>query len=128
LHLMHVLPGLQPDERGTEWIESGADSTFHRVIQRMQDAVPGEVYRRCMVLNAVRWGKPYSEVLTYMRQQNIDLVCMGALGRDFGSEALFGSNADRVLRQAPSHVLIARPLNPAMCAPLDPRRRPLFDA
>jgi nucleotide-binding universal stress UspA family protein len=128
LHLMHVLPGLQTDDPETEWIEAGADSAFHRVIRRMQHSVPGEVYRRCKVQNAVRWGKPYREVLTYTRQQNIDLVCMGALGRDFGSEALFGSNTDRVLRQASSHVLIARPLNAAMCAPLYPRRKPLFDA
>jgi len=128
LHLMHVLPGPQTDDPGSKSIEGGDDSAFHRAIRRMQDSVPGEVYRQCKVLNAVRWGKPYREVLTYSRQQNIDLVCMGALGLDFGSEALFGSNADRVLRQASSHVLIARPLNAAMCAPLDLRRKPLFDA
>jgi nucleotide-binding universal stress UspA family protein len=128
LHLIHVLPGPQTEVPDHELIVEGVESVFHRVIRRMQDAVPGEVCRRCKVVNAVRWGKAYREVLTYSRQQNVDLVCMGALGRDFGMEALFGSNADRVLRQASSHVLIARPLNAAMCAPLDPRRIPLFDA
>ena len=58
----------------------------------------------------LRWGKPYREVLAYAREQEMDLVCMGALGRDFGLEALFGSNVDRVLRQAPCPSLIARPL------------------
>jgi nucleotide-binding universal stress UspA family protein len=56
---------------------------------------------------------PYREVLAYAREQNADLACMGALGRDFGLQALFGSNVDRVLRQAACPVLIARPLKPA---------------
>jgi hypothetical protein len=38
---------------------------------------------------------------------------MGAKGAGFGLSALFGSNVDRVLRQAPCPVLVARPLRPA---------------
>ena len=63
--------------------------------------------------NVVRWGKPYCQVLAYVREQEMDLVCMGALGKDFGLEALFGSNVDWVLRQATCPVLVARPLKPA---------------
>jgi universal stress protein A len=117
LHLMHVLPKQQTDDPKIAWNEVGLESAYHRAVRRLQDSVPGEVDRRCKVVNVVRWGKPYREVLVYARQQEIDLVCMGALGRDFGSEALFGSNVDRVLRQAPSHVLIAQPLKAAVFAP-----------
>jgi hypothetical protein len=46
---------------------------------------------------------------------------MGALGRDFGLETLFGSNADRVLRQARCPVLVARPLMPSTSTSLDSR-------
>lgn len=118
LHLMHILPAPQQDDPEIAWNEAGVESAYQRALRRLQVSVPVEVYRRCKVLNVVRWGKPYREVLAYSRQQEIDLVCMGALGRDFGLEALFGSNVDRVLRQAPSHVLLARPLKAATFAPL----------
>jgi hypothetical protein len=64
----------------------------------------------------VRWGKPYQEVLAYAREQEIDLICLGAKGKNFSMGALFGSNTDRVLRQAPCPVLVARPLRPAVLA------------
>jgi hypothetical protein len=38
---------------------------------------------------------------------------MGVHGAGFAMRALFGSNTDRVLRQAPCPALIARPLKPA---------------
>ena len=44
----------------------------------------------------------------------MDLRRMGVSGTGFGMRALFGSNADRVLRQAPCPVLIARPLRPEL--------------
>jgi nucleotide-binding universal stress UspA family protein len=43
------------------------------------------------------------------------LISVGAHGAGFGMRALFGSNVDRVLRQARCPVLVARPLRPA-CA------------
>lgn len=116
LHLMHVLPKPLTDDPEIAWNETSKESVYLRTVRRLQDSVPAEVYRQCKVLNVVRWGKPYREVLAYIREQEIELVCMGALGRDFGLEALFGSNVDRVLRQASSHVLIARPLKAATLA------------
>jgi nucleotide-binding universal stress UspA family protein len=68
----------------------------------------------CDVKRAVREGHPYREVLAYAHEQNIDLICMGASGTGFGMRAVFGSKADRVLRQAPCPVLIARPRQPAL--------------
>jgi len=38
---------------------------------------------------------------------------MSVHGAGFAMRALFGSNTDRVLRQAPCPALIARPLKPA---------------
>jgi len=66
------------------------------------------------VKQAVRDVHPYREVLAYADEHNIDLICMGASGTGFGMRALFGSNADRVLRQSPCPLLIARPLKPAL--------------
>jgi len=62
-----------------------------------------------VVKQAVKEGKPYREILAYAEEQEIDLICMGVRGAGFGMRALFGSNTDRVPRQAPCPVLIARP-------------------
>ena len=89
---------------------------------RLRDAVPPETSVWCQVRQAIREGQPYREVLSYADEQSIDLICMGASGAGFGMRALFGSNADRVLRQAPCPVLITRPLRPAFVAPVNVQR------
>ncbi|HKO45618.1 MAG TPA: universal stress protein [Pyrinomonadaceae bacterium] len=113
LYLIHVLPEQEEDEPEIAWGPTALSSAYLHAARRLQDSVPEEVYRKCRVTHVVRWGKPYREILAYAREQDADLICIGALGSDFGYEALFGSNADRVLRQATCPVLVARPLQPA---------------
>ena len=48
------------------------------------------------------------------QNNEIDLISVGAHGAGFGMRALFGSNVDRVLRQASCPVLVARPLKPIL--------------
>jgi nucleotide-binding universal stress UspA family protein len=43
-------------------------------------------------------------------EQDIDLICIGAHGQEFTLGTLFGTNTDRVLRQAPCPVLVTRPV------------------
>ena len=59
-------------------------------------------------------GNPYREILNYAEKNDADLISVGAHGAGFGMRALFGSNVDRVLRQAPCPVLVARPLKPTV--------------
>jgi len=121
IHLLHVMEAPQPRFAGPRIGFSGAltdpgfDGTFNglEVATRLKDAVPPEASLWCGVRHAVREGQPYREVLSYADEEGIDLICMGASGAGFGMRALFGSNADRVLRQAPCPVLISRPLRPA---------------
>lgn len=105
LHLLHVL------------VPPGVDDLFEQAAHRLRHAVREEVYLWCQVKQAVRAGKPYREILAYAEEQRIDLICLGIHGAGFGMRALFGSNVDRVLRQAPCPVLIARPLKPANMIP-----------
>jgi nucleotide-binding universal stress UspA family protein len=67
----------------------------------------GEV--KCVVLT----GRPYERVLSYAGENEVDLICMGAEGVGRGAHSLFGSNVERVLRQASCPVLVVRPLEPA---------------
>jgi nucleotide-binding universal stress UspA family protein len=111
LHVLHVLPAPEGDGPEVAWMPGAAHGLCHAAAERLRVAVPpgsyaGEV--KCAVLT----GRPYDRVLAYAKEHEIDLVCMGADGVDRGARALFGSNVDRVLRQAPCPVLIARPYAP----------------
>jgi len=114
LHLLHVLPPFALDESEISWSPLGRESAYHKAAHRLQKAVPPETHLWCNVKHAVSEGQPYREILSYAEKNKIDLICLGAHGAGFGMRTLFGSNVDRVLRQAPCPVLVTRPLKPAM--------------
>ena len=112
LHLLHVLPPHTVNEPEIAWYPVQSESAYHNAARRLQRAVPSEAHLWCQIKHAVSEGHPYREVLNYAEQNAIDLISIGAHGAGFGMRALFGSNVDRVLRQAPCPVLVARPLKP----------------
>lgn len=114
LHLLHVAPGAPAPALAS--LPASEAGVFHQAMRRLQNAIPAEAFLWCAVKQAVRVGQPYREILYYAEEQAIDLICLGVHGAGFTMRALFGSNADRVLRQAPCPVLIARPLKPALAA------------
>ena len=114
LHLLHVLPPYTLDESEISWYPIGREGAYHKAAHRLQKAVPAEAHLWCDIRHAVSEGQPYREILNYAERHDIDLICLGAHGAGFGMRALFGSNVDRVLRQAPCPVLVTRPLKPAM--------------
>jgi nucleotide-binding universal stress UspA family protein len=79
----------------------------------LRQTVPDDIYLWCKVSQVVKSGSPYREILSYAEEKEIDLICMGVHGAGFAMRALFGSNTDRVMRQAPCPMLIARPLKPS---------------
>jgi nucleotide-binding universal stress UspA family protein len=114
LHVLHVLPAFTLRESEISWYPLGREGVYHKAAHRLQKAVPPEAHLWCNLKQAVSEGQPYREILNYAEKNEIDLICLGAHGADFGMRALFGSNVDRVLRQAPCPVLVTRPLKPAM--------------
>ena len=112
LHLLNVLPPRSVSEPEIAWYPGTGDSPYHTAARRLQRVVPAEVHLWCNVKNVVSEGQPYREILNYAEQNEIDLISVGAHGAGFGMRALFGSNVDRVLRQSPCPVLVARPLRP----------------
>ena len=113
LHLLNVLPRFTLDEPEISWYPLGNEGPYHKAARRLQKIVPPETHLWCQVKHAVSEGQPYREILNYAERNEIDLICIGAHGAGFGMRALFGSNVDRVLRQAPCPVLVARPLKHA---------------
>ena len=114
LHLLHVLPPFSLEDSEISWYPLGREGTYHKTAHRLQKAIPAEAHLWCDVKHSVREGRAYREILSYAEKNEIDLICLGAHGAGFGMRALFGSNVDRVLRQAPCPVLVTRPLKPSM--------------
>ena len=114
LHLLHVLPPYSLDDSEISWYPLGREGTYHKAAHRLQRAVSAEAHLWCEIKHAVREGRVYREILKYADKNEIDLICIGAHGAGFGIQTLFGSNVDRVLRQAPCPVLVSRPLKPSM--------------
>jgi nucleotide-binding universal stress UspA family protein len=110
LHLLHILTKAEPEEPELAWTARVTESAYPGAARKLQRAISKEVFLWCQVTTAVRFGKPYQEVLAYAKEHNIDLICMGAGGTEFTLGALLGSNVDRVLRQAPCPVLVTRPV------------------
>jgi len=109
VHLLHVLPQAGHEEPELAWSTSSEGSAYKFVAQKLQQAIPKEAYLWCNVVSAVRVGKAYEEVLAYAKANEIDLICMGVSGDSSTLSKVLGSNVDRVLREAPCPVFIARP-------------------
>src|SRR5687768_18234681 len=114
IHLLHVLPPRSISEPEIAWYPFKGESAYHAAARRLQRVVPPDVHLWCSVTTAVSEGNPYREILNYAEKNEIDLISVGAHGAGFGMRALFGSNVDRVLRQAPCPVLVARTLKPTV--------------
>jgi nucleotide-binding universal stress UspA family protein len=104
------------DDSEISWYPLGRENTYHKTARRLQKAIPAEAHLWCEIKHTVREGYAYREILNYAEKNDIDLICLGAHGAGFGMRALFGSNVDRVLRQAPCPVLVTRPLKPSTVA------------
>jgi nucleotide-binding universal stress UspA family protein len=108
LHLLHVLSKEERDQPELAWAQAGSESSYERAALQLQAAIPKEAFLWCKIVNAVSHGNAYQEVLTYANEHDVDLICLGSGGTRFSLGVLFGSNTDRVLRQAPCPVLVAR--------------------
>jgi nucleotide-binding universal stress UspA family protein len=113
LHLLHVLREPERDAPELAWVPGTSQGLYHSSVRRLQDAVSGEIDAPGKVKPVVLRGRPYEEILSYAAKNEIDLICIGADGVDRSPRALFGSNVDRVIRQSPCPVLVARAFKPA---------------
>jgi nucleotide-binding universal stress UspA family protein len=109
LHLLHVLSKEERDQPEVAWAQAGSESGYKNAALQLQAAIPKEAFLWCKVVNGVSCGKTSEQVLSYAKEHEVDLICIGASGTRFILGVLFGSNTDRILRQAPCPILVARP-------------------
>jgi nucleotide-binding universal stress UspA family protein len=106
LHLLYVLPAAI--EPAMAALPGAIDADFQHATRMLQEAVPEEAYLWCRIGQAIRAGQPAQEILAYSDEHEVDLICMGVHGAGLVQRTIFGSNVDRVLRQAKCPVLVVR--------------------
>lgn len=110
LHLLHVLTDSKTGDEHIAWTSQTDEGPYHEAARQLHQSVPAEAHLWCEVKHAVREGRAYREIVSYAVEEEINLICIGAHGQGFRFGTLFGSNTDRVLRESPCPVLVARPL------------------
>lgn len=123
LHLLHVISNGEQEEPEVAWSHVGVESLYKDAARRLQEAIPNEAPLWCNVVTAVGCGKAHEEVLAYAKKHQIDLICMGASGSGLSLGTILGSTVDRVLRQAPCPVFVARPVASAVVSAPAPNSR-----
>lgn len=73
--------------------------------RRLDALVSEEVRTWCQPTTRLLYGKPYEEILTFARNEGVDLIVMGVHGRSVLDLMLFGSTTNHVVRQAACPVL-----------------------
>lgn len=72
-------------------------------VQQVKDAA-GDLDIEPVVLN----GHPYSVIVKFAKENGVDLIITGTLGKSGIEELLLGSVADGVIRHAPCPVLVVK--------------------
>jgi nucleotide-binding universal stress UspA family protein len=84
------------------------ESRAEKHLRQLTAALPREL----SVTTILRHGDPAEEILALVREQPVDLICMGARGRGRISGALLGSVSSAVLHHSPVPVVVLHPPQP----------------
>ena len=115
LHLLHVHqdPGEMAEfeissEIKMDWIRvaHSLGTEAERKLKAFCSEEIGEGLKSCNPVLVC--GKPHFEIVRYARENSIDLIVMASHGLSGWEHALFGSTAERVLRESPCPVLVVR--------------------
>jgi len=114
LHVIHVY---QEPEHLTEFeISSQMKMDWVRIAQSLGTETEKKLQALCSeIIQEVKScqakmlrGKPHPEIIRYTKENGIDLIVLASHGLSGWEHVLFGSTAERVLRESPCNVLIIR--------------------
>jgi nucleotide-binding universal stress UspA family protein len=109
IHLVHIYP---PDEASS--IPGAGHLLFEsaEAIERINDELMGIHQKHVPTFRPenchIRGGRPYEEIVRVAREIDADLIVLSTRGHSGLKHLLLGSTAERVVRNAPCPVLVAR--------------------
>jgi nucleotide-binding universal stress UspA family protein len=105
LHAVNVVPPLYPD---VAYANLGAAVHEQRVENERRLAAVAVAPTAVVVQRSVRVGDPGHEIVAAARETGADVVVVGVHRAHGIDHVLRGSVAERVVREAPCHVLLAK--------------------
>ena len=106
LHLIHVLPVLEPTEPGVIWHTIDDDSRGVHAETVLVEELGRRGHEGLKIV--IRFGDPGHEISRYAEEIDAGLVALSSHGRTGLSRLLIGSVADRVVRLAHCPVLVLK--------------------
>jgi universal stress protein A len=111
LHVLHVIEAY-PD--ASKWLPEAGPDAAHSLQQEATAAMDALLTRWAEALDAVRvtteisTGLASAELLNHVRDSRRDLIVVGAKGATLLEDAVFGSTAEQIVKEAPCSVLVVR--------------------
>src|SRR5262249_15654766 len=84
-------------------------SLMEGIRREMEKLIPPEARLWCQITTRVEFGIPYRLILKLADVEKTNMIVLGTHGKSMLARALVGSNAERVIRGAPSPVLAIPP-------------------
>ncbi len=112
LHLLNVIePAVFPTEAGlTPMVMINLDSELTAAADHaMVELLKRPDLEGAGAVTAIAHGRASSSIIEYARANDIDLIVIATHGRTGFEHFIFGSTAERVVRESPCPVLTVRP-------------------
>ncbi len=106
IHVIHVLPTLEPTEPGVIWSSIDNAGRLHHAEQAMQEKLADAKYQG--IHFDVEIGDPGHETAEYAKSVSAELIVLPSHGRTGIKRLLIGSVAERIVRLAHCPVLVLR--------------------
>lgn len=109
IHLLHVIANDTAVAMGSDGFFAVSDEIMqdlhNAVANKLQETAASVAGSVKNVVQEIREGAPFSEIIQYAKAKDIDLIVMGTHGRTGISHLLIGSVAEKVVRKARCPVL-----------------------
>ncbi len=112
LHLLHILPTLPFSQVPYHYHDDILDleekallTAKEELLKVLKEKVPSELNSKWDV---IKDDAPFSGIIEYSKNNNIDLIVMATHGYSGFKHAIFGSTTERVIRQSPCPILTVK--------------------
>ena len=106
LHVVHVLPILEPNDPGVIWETVDDRSRIEHATEAIRKELAARGHDGLQV--AVRFGNPGHEIVQYAAEVKADAIILSSHGQSALMHLLIGSVAERVVRLARCPVLVLK--------------------
>ena len=106
IHVVYVLPVLDPAEPGVIWTTIDNKVRERHALDALGERLADPRYQG--LTTAVRFGDPGHEIADYAQEEKAELIVLPSHGRTGLTRLLIGSVAEKVVRLAHCPVLVLR--------------------